>query len=67
MKIETKFNIGDTVWFMYNNKCTSKEVIRIDVCINGDMEIQYTFSMQGLLCVFEQYIFATKEELIASL
>lgn len=69
MKIETKFNIGDTVWAMNDNKALSFTVSRIDVSVVGNkVGISYMVSLYGLyLGREEQDIFATKKELIESL
>lgn len=65
MIVSTKYDIGDAVWFMYNNKCVSKKVenIRIDV---DDMYIQYIFN-GGDIWLSEKHLFSTKEELLKSL
>ena len=65
MTINTKYNIGDTVWFMHDNKCVSKKVenIKIDVDI---MYIQYVFNENGVW-LSEKHLFSTKEELLKSL
>lgn len=69
MKIETKFNIGDAVWAMNDNKALSFTVSRIDAAVVGDkVGISYMVSLYGLyLGREEQEIFATKKELIESL
>lgn len=65
MTISTKYNIGDTVWFMHDNKCVSKKVenIKIDV---DNMYIQYIFNGYGIW-LSEKHLFSTKEELLKSL
>ena len=65
MTISTKYDIGDTVWFMHDNKCVSKKVenIKIDV---DNMYIQYIFNGYGI-CLSEKHLFSTKEELLKSL
>lgn len=65
MTISTKYDIGDILWFIYNNKCQSKKVenIKIDVC---DMYIQYIFDGNDIW-LSEKHLFSTKEELLKSL
>lgn len=65
MEIKTKYNIGDKVWFMHDNKCVLKKVenIRIDV---DDMYIQYIFNGNEIW-LSEKHLFSTKEELLKSL
>lgn len=65
MTISTKYDIGDTVWFMHDNKCVSNKVenIRIDV---DNMYIQYIFN-RGNIWLSETFLYSTKEELLKSL
>lgn len=65
MTISTKYDIGDMVWLMHENRCVSKKVedIRIDV---DNMYIQYIFD-GGDIWLSEKHIFSTKEELLKSL
>ena len=76
MKIETKYNIRQEVWFMHSNKPRKDKVIKINFSYDsekGEEKIVYTFKkLEDLQYVFndmieEQLIFATKEELINSL
>lgn len=77
MKIETKFSIGDTVWFMKDNKPRSFTVNSINVNIY-DTPTGCNYGVERIKSVrysdfgehqtqFESDCFATKEELIASL
>lgn len=65
MTISTKYDIGDMVWFMHDNKCVSKKVenIKIDV---DNMYIQYIFNGNNIW-LYEKYLYSTKEELLKSL
>lgn len=70
MKIETKYNIGDEVWFMENNKPTKGIVVKLDIDIarSGDWYIEnYKVESHGLRCEVGQSLFPTKEELLKSL
>jgi len=76
MKIETKYNINQDVWFMYANKPRKDKPFKIEFSYDakkGEQEVYYTFpkfiDAQYLLddTVEESDIFATKEELINSL
>ena len=40
MTIETKYNIGDVVWFMHDNKVKSGTIIKIDVSLERDVNSQ---------------------------
>lgn len=76
MTIETKYDIGDKVWFMWNNKPTAMRIGHIEAycgyCYND-----YASEIIGKKIVYiEEYgeyrmpesdLFPTKEELIKSL
>jgi hypothetical protein len=82
MTIETKYNYGDTVWFMYNNKPLSNAVTRFEIDCSykgGDQQkwgtktypivISYSFTMLDgkLVGLNENNCFPTKEALLQSL
>lgn len=71
MTIETKFNIGDEVWFMFLNKPIKGTVAKIDIDIakTGDWYIEhYKVEVDGCWhCKIGQSLYPTKEELIKSL
>lgn len=69
MKIETRFNVGDAVWFMQNNKPDTSKVIAIKVEANRSITaVHCVIDYYGVEeSMYEKYLFATKEELIASL
>ena len=70
MKIETKYNIGDEVWFMENNRATTGIVVKLDIDVtkSGDWYIEhYKVESNGLRCHVGQSLFPTKEELLKSL
>ena len=73
MTIETKYNIGDKVWFIDDNKVKSATIITIGVFVERDMNSQYVSnSVQYNLYDFpypyiENQLFPTKEELLKSL
>jgi hypothetical protein len=67
MKIETKYNIGDEVVYLSDNKIKEGNIrnFSILVYIDGTITIQYKTS-NGVY-VYEQDLFSTKEELLKSL
>jgi hypothetical protein len=73
MKIETKFNIGDEVWFLEHNKVQHAPIIDCYITINSDIGImeEYTLSFSLIEgCPYRLrsvYLFPTKEELLKSL
>lgn len=72
MNIEIKFNIGDTIWFMFQNKPTTAKVdyieanIKIDNCKEIKRFVIYTPN-NNTVTVEQSRCFATKEELLKSL
>lgn len=71
MKIETKFNVGNEVWFIHNNVPQSLEIGFITVTIENGYCVEYTFRLgadtKRVLYLREDEVFSTKEELINSL
>ena len=73
MIIETRYNIGDRVWFMHDNKVKSEIIIKIDVVIEKDMNCTGVHkSIEYSLFNYSRYytedkLFHTKEELLKSL
>lgn len=69
MKIETKYELGQEVWFMHANKPILMPIkhITVDVHDIGQATIQYVFQADGDIWLTEHKLFSTKEELIASL
>ena len=65
MTISTKYNIGDTVWFMHDNKCVSKKVENINIDVYHKY-VQYMFD-ENSIWLSEKHLFSTKEELLKSL
>ena len=75
MKIETKYDIGQKVWFMWNNKATQRKIV--GVIVNKDNEQQSEeYDIAGLedvdMTLYDvtfklDDIFPTKEELLKSL
>lgn len=64
MKIETKYSIGDTVWFLDGYRAMCSKITGIEVQMLGKSKpfVQYRF------CVYppvkEEHAFKTMEELI---
>ena len=64
LKIETKFDIGQTVFYMSENKITQNNVKHIEIEVSKNPYISYSL---GTLCMVEEDLFATKEDLIKEL
>lgn len=70
MKIETRFNLGDEVFILYNDRIQCVTVTGIEVfCTFKDNRINYTvqFSAGGETKFAESRLFPTKVSLINSL
>ena len=73
MKIETKFNIHQKVWFMEYNKTQYANVksMNIDVYHDTDfidpIQVNVTYGLSNGKDMIQEVIFATKQELIDSL
>jgi hypothetical protein len=76
MKIETKFEIGDWAWFMWDNKPVKDRIETMMITVNYPKlnPIDYNRKTVGILYSFSNNrtahqpdVFSTKEELIASL
>ena len=63
MTIETKFNIGDKVFFKKNNNIEESEVIGLTISIINSVWVQYNIKDYLLRLFFEQELFRSKEEL----
>ncbi len=71
MTIETKYNIGDTVWFMKNNKLTQGKitVITVESVIGNSILISHGLNNGDTTRppYSENELFPTKQDLINSL
>jgi hypothetical protein len=65
MTISTKYDIGDMVWFMYDNICVLKKVENINIDVYHKY-VQYFFD-ENSIWLSEKHLFSTKEELLKSL
>ena len=72
MDIKTKYDLGQSVFFMKDNKVETSAIkqIRIDVWYNKDNEMRmriHCYLFSGDQAYEEDNLFLTKEELIESL
>lgn len=65
MTISTKYDIGDMVWFIYDNICVLKKVENINIDVYHKY-VQYMFD-ENSIWLSEKHLFSTKEELLKSL
>lgn len=66
MTIETKYNIGDEVWRIWENKPTMFKIKKI-IIVKDDIKTQIQYVSTGNIHLFQDEIFPTKEELLKSL
>ncbi len=67
MKVETKYNANQTVFFMHENKIKSGEIAVIDIhLVANDNSINITYKIFNYqnYTFDESKIFSTKEELL---
>ena len=75
MKIETKFDIGDEVYFIHDNKVDSSFIVKIKINIMEDIDIKFWMDKKQSGYILEEVpiiksnneIFKSKQELIDSL
>lgn len=72
MTIETKYNIGDEVWFISDNEICNEKITAIHIHIGAlcsfvTYSCEDTLIGQALNTVREEILFPTKEELLKSL
>ena len=65
MTVSTKYDIGDMVWFMYDNICVLKKIENINIDVYHKY-VQYMFD-ENSIWLSEKHLFSTKEELLKSL
>lgn len=62
MKIETKFNIEDTIWYKHNRKAKRQTVKKIIITDKGILYYEYGVNEYEKFEFEEEKCFATKEE-----
>lgn len=65
MTIGTKYNIGDVVWYWFNNHIEMTGMI-ITILIDLDLKVRYKCDNSHNI-FYEDELYPTKEELIKSL
>ena len=72
MEIKTKFNLGQKVYLLWNNKVVCPQIdgiiVRVIALGGGEKDIYIVYELDELDKRFdEEVLFATKEELLQSL
>jgi len=66
--VNIKFNIGDRVWLIYENKAVEKTVTMYDVNIDKNKAVSIYYELDYVSeKYYEDRLFPTKEELLKSL
>ena len=66
MKIETKYDIGQQVWFMHKLKPICEKVTSLTIYTHNRLVIEYFFEVPFVF-IREENLFRTKQELLDSL
>ena len=73
MEISTKFQPGDNVWIMHDNKPVEGKVVLMVIRCNHPLvyyvvyTLNVTIHKESLFDVYEKKVYKSKEELLASL
>lgn len=69
ISIDLEYNIGDTVYFMYQDKIHDAKIVKINVSIcNDTTRITYYIRLFDTICNIKDFeVFKTKQELLESL
>lgn len=68
METKTKYNIGDMVWLIANNKAEKRLITRVIISAEEQKRWEVKYSLQyGDTEYPENQLFKTKEELLLSL
>jgi hypothetical protein len=66
MEVNTKFDIGDQVWFVEANKVVMRLITGLVIRLEGDTQ-EVMYSVTGSKDIPEDHLFKTKNELLESL
>ena len=65
--IETKFSLGQEVWFISGNKAVSAKVVAIDVHLHNNERPKILYTPFGYGGIRECALYGSKRELLESL
>lgn len=66
MTIETKYNIGDEVWAIRDNRPSMYKITKVTL-VCDDIDLNISYKTRCCKYFFESELFPTKEELLKSL
>ena len=66
--VKTRYSIGDTVWYISNNRVLSLDITGVRVCVEseGECEVGYILHFNSSW-IKEDRLFKSKKELLESL
>jgi len=67
MEVESKYNLGDLVWLIYDNKAVRFKVTGVRISVEDADNYEVEYSLSDCTKRLEHQLFDTKEELIKSL
>lgn len=68
MNIKTRLSLGDTAWYVYNNRVQEAPISKISTTtLTGIQYIEYFLGITNYVVKKEDEVFATKQELLDSL
>ncbi len=66
--VKTKYNIGDKVWYLSNNRVQSLDITGVNVCVESKKECKVEYILHfNSSWVNEGKLFKSKKELLESL
>jgi hypothetical protein len=67
LKVSTKFDIGDKVWYISDNKVNENDITGVSISVDNNELVNVDYTLHFNDKVSENLLFSTKEELIKSL
>jgi len=64
MTIETKLNIGDECYVIYNNRIIKTKICNIEINIIEEEKPEIKYWLKNIGWFLEKFCFATKEEIL---
>lgn len=66
--VKSKYNIGDKVWYISNNRVQSMDITGVNVCVESKEECKVEYILHfNSSWVNEDKLFKSKKELLESL
>ena len=66
-KVKTKYDIGDKVWLIYENKAVERIITQVQIIVNAQ-KAKVTYQLNHETTDYDEYkLYTSKEELLKSL